>query len=329
MRYRKRWWPQCSGDWCALLALLAAITSTYISQLALVLPQICPHATWWLNAALSTAILYNILANLASVMAVDSSTRGLLLPATCPPGWHYCAPCEATAPPRSWHCHLCGSCILRRDHHCVFTGACVGHANLRYFLMLLFYLALGAGYAACCDIIYICHVLGGWGAFSLLQLTLPCVSLMWQWMVVTTTTTNTTTTTSSADDNSSNNSSAYFTALRSQWVALLCTLHVVGGLFVLALLAYHGYNALHGVTCRERARGVSFVRTAARGRSCLDWRYHVRYVFGRRWYLVWLLPAVDSPLPSDGLSYDQSVMSNEVSPTSTAVSASSDTRKAK
>jgi hypothetical protein len=42
----------------------------------------------------------------------------------------------------------CGKCILEMDHHCMYLNNCVGTANMRHFLLFLFWLGLGTMYAA-------------------------------------------------------------------------------------------------------------------------------------------------------------------------------------
>ncbi|XP_064622495.1 palmitoyltransferase ZDHHC22-like [Lineus longissimus] len=61
--------------------------------------------------------------------------------------WSYCLHCQQDAPPRSHHCKVCQCCIMKRDHHCFFTNSCIGHFNQRYFIVHVFYVAIGT---ACC-----------------------------------------------------------------------------------------------------------------------------------------------------------------------------------
>ena len=56
--------------------------------------------------------------------------------------WKWCVECKHHQPPRCHHCKICNKCILKRDHHCFFTGTCIGFYNQRYFVILVFYLAL-------------------------------------------------------------------------------------------------------------------------------------------------------------------------------------------
>ena len=179
MRYRSNFLPRSVMDGCATVFMLTAIGVTFVCEVALVLPALAGEgAVFWLQAGIGLFILFNILGNIFAVMRLDTSTHGLLLPASLRPGWRFCSACEATAPPRSWHCPACRACILRRDHHCTFAGCCVGHYNLRHFLLFLAYLALGALYSTVLNFIFIRRVVGGFHLLSMLQLVMPTAMLV-------------------------------------------------------------------------------------------------------------------------------------------------------
>lgn len=52
----------------------------------------------------------------------------------------------APKPPRAHHCSVCNACVARMDHHCPWLGTCVGRRNHRFFVLLLLWVTVGAGY---------------------------------------------------------------------------------------------------------------------------------------------------------------------------------------
>jgi hypothetical protein len=58
----------------------------------------------------------------------------------------FCEACQIQRPPRCHHCSVCNRCILQFDHHCVWLNNCIGYANVRSFLLLLWFLCVGCWY---------------------------------------------------------------------------------------------------------------------------------------------------------------------------------------
>jgi len=60
----------------------------------------------------------------------------------------FCKRCNRPKPERGHHCHVCGKCVLKMDHHCPWVANCVGHNNHHFFVLFLFWLWFGCGYAS-------------------------------------------------------------------------------------------------------------------------------------------------------------------------------------
>lgn len=69
--------------------------------------------------------------------------------------WKPCVVCQTQRPPRAHHCHLCNVCVLKRDHHCFFTGCCIGLRNQRHFVIFTFYASLAIAYSILHCVAYI------------------------------------------------------------------------------------------------------------------------------------------------------------------------------
>jgi hypothetical protein len=64
-----------------------------------------------------------------------------------------CTTCHIIKPVRSSHCKVCDNCIADFDHHCIWLGTCIGGRNHRYFVTLLFTLAMGSIWGIICCLI--------------------------------------------------------------------------------------------------------------------------------------------------------------------------------
>mmetsp|Transcript_11076 Transcript_11076/g.15555 ORF Transcript_11076/g.15555 Transcript_11076/m.15555 type:complete len:302 (+) Transcript_11076:1-906(+) len=58
-----------------------------------------------------------------------------------------CGQCQTFKPPFSHHCRICNRCVSRMDHHCPWMNNCVGAANLKHFILFLFYTWTGCAFA--------------------------------------------------------------------------------------------------------------------------------------------------------------------------------------
>lgn len=247
--------------------LITAIISVFIFELNVVLPSFgygyVPLTIHIFNAIF---ILTNILGNLFMVMWVDTSTKKIILPSLLKPMWHFCSICEANAPPRAHHCDKCNCCIFKRDHHCTFSACCIGLKNFRYFLVFLFYLAIGCFYASVFNMFFIWEYLGGFSLFSVAAHVVPFVF----WLLG-------------------------YLQFQVFLYTMLSMLAFVGFLFVANLFLFHMQNMLRNQTTFEKNNGV---RTYD-----LGWRENVIQCLGKNWKKGFILPFFPSPLPSDGLSF--------------------------
>ncbi|KAI3386353.1 hypothetical protein SNEBB_005988 [Seison nebaliae] len=58
-----------------------------------------------------------------------------------------CNSCKIFQVARSVHCDMCHWCVLKRQFHSHLTNTCIGHFTYRYYMQLLFYLAIFFGIA--------------------------------------------------------------------------------------------------------------------------------------------------------------------------------------
>ena len=58
--------------------------------------------------------------------------------------WVHCRICNLRRPPRASHCYQCGICTLQSDHHCCVIGGDVSIRSLRWFVLYLQCIGLGA-----------------------------------------------------------------------------------------------------------------------------------------------------------------------------------------
>jgi palmitoyltransferase len=69
---------------------------------------------------------------------------------------NWCGKCHSHRPKRAHHCRYCQRCVLVFDHHCPWVNNCVGWANMKYFMLLLFYAAVLSG-AICFSFLVRCY----------------------------------------------------------------------------------------------------------------------------------------------------------------------------
>lgn len=103
-------------------------------------------------------IMFNYIAAVRTTPGTVAECKNFRLPAgVCIPkdffaDFRYCYECHFYKPPDAHHCRACGKCIVDMDHHCPFINNCVGRANLRNFVLFLFW--------ACLTMVYVMFICG-------------------------------------------------------------------------------------------------------------------------------------------------------------------------
>ncbi|KAL1456419.1 hypothetical protein WDU94_001150 [Cyamophila willieti] len=264
----KRFFPRNIGDIMSFGFLVIIIPLVFWFETRTVLPAMYPDFGFWqvYHTIVAILLLFEIVSNFLYIILVDTSIYSVTMPAELKEGWWFCAPCESVAPPRSYHCHMCDVCILKRDHHCRFSACCIGHYNHRYFMLFLFYLTVATIYATYFNLFFILNYINfNWGL--LLKVFFPLAFLVF------------------GLDTSTNH--VYL---------VIFIVVLVGSLVSLLLLIYHLTLIQCGVLTFEKNRKLKGYN--------LGLKANIEQVFGTRWYLVWLGPFVESPLPSNGAKWD-------------------------
>ncbi|XP_014218189.1 probable palmitoyltransferase ZDHHC24 [Copidosoma floridanum] len=271
MQLRSRVLPRALPDALSVGFLLVVVPLIYWFELWVVLPALYQPGSllYVFHFTLGSFLMFNIVGNFTYAVLCDTSARRVFVHASrASPddGWRFCAECECLAPPRSWHCNTCGACILKRDHHCLFTGCCVGHSNQRYFLMFLVYMFLATLYAFVYNSQFIWSRIEFEFPMTLVKLVFPVAIFVFG-----------------------------FDGSINQLYLMLYIVTVVGMLFTGVLCLYQFDLVFKGCTAHEKNK-KNYVYS-------LGWRQNIREVFGNRWYLVWLLPYLQSKLPQDGVTW--------------------------
>ncbi|RZC32380.1 zf-DHHC domain containing protein [Asbolus verrucosus] len=259
--------PKNAYDGLVTLFTLCVIPFVYYFELFVVLPHYYGQWGFWyiFHFVVGTFILFNVCSNYVAIIICDTSIRGRILPTTLGPNSRFCAVCECVSPPRSWHCNVCNVCILKRDHHCMFTSCCIGHHNLRYFVMFLFYIFIATIYASYYNIYFVFEFAEFGTIESIIKLIFPLASLFVHYS-------------------------------QNQMYLFVVLLVLVGCIFTGILLYYHMDLILRGVITHEKHQKLSQYDFGP--------KRNVMEAFGAKWYIVWASPFLESKLPHDGVNWD-------------------------
>ncbi|XP_071802591.1 probable palmitoyltransferase ZDHHC24 [Asterias amurensis] len=267
---KKRIFPSNLGDRLSVSFAVCELFVEGFFELLVILPRLYPEATtsYWLSVAFGLFLFVNTLGNMFMSMATDLSSGISILPSVLKPSWSYCPICMKNSPPRSFHCYQCNACILKRDHHCLFIGNCVGHANQRYYLMSVMYISFGALYANYLNMDLALESVATNLNFKTL---IASFTPIFGWLLGLT------------------ESTSFFIAFQSGTCVLASIAFTI-------LFIFHLRITLRGQTTHELRR----IRDRSYDLGVVD---NLREALGTRWYLVWIFPAISSPLPSDGLHF--------------------------
>ncbi|KAL5104087.1 putative palmitoyltransferase ZDHHC24 [Taenia crassiceps] len=231
----------------------------------------------------------NVLYNLIFLVFTDPSLAKLMLVQRAGRDWSYCLRCETVRPPRAHHCSQCDVCVLRFDHHCTYLAQCVGHANMVYFIRLLFHLAFACCLASIFNVPYAFHLIyHNWTLWQwLLCILNPVPFILIGWISV------------------------------SQFLLCLMTsLCVILGPTMFVLFLYHLRQILRNQTSVEvlisKAQNPTQILYEEHDLRPLSydrgWRANLEQVMGKRWLLGFLLPCLPVVRSTDGLSFPFSDM---------------------
>ncbi|KAH9279919.1 putative palmitoyltransferase ZDHHC24 [Echinococcus granulosus] len=229
----------------------------------------------------------NVLYNLICMVYTDPSLDKLMLIQRSGRDWSYCLRCETVRPPRAHHCSQCDVCVLRFDHHCTYLAQCVGHANMVYFIRLLFYLAFSCCLASIFNVPYALHLIyDGWSPWQwLLCMLNPVPFILMGWISA------------------------------SQFLfCLLTSFCVILGPTMFILFLHHLRQILRNQTSVEVLISKVQIPTQIRYEEHdlrplsydRGWRANLEQVMGKRWLLGFLLPCLPVVRSTDGLRFPSS-----------------------
>ncbi|KAL4708110.1 hypothetical protein ACJJTC_009889 [Scirpophaga incertulas] len=252
-----------------LVIILILIPSFFYFELCIVLPAVVEQWTFQYAVHLfcATFLLYNIISNMIYGMFASSSIKGRVLTSSNRDRWTICSVCECMRPPRAWHCNICDICVLKRDHHCAFFACCVGYYNHRYFILFTMYIFIAMVYAFYFNVKFLAQFITWNHGLTLMKFIFPLASFIVDY----------------------GNESLY---------VFLVVINVIVGIFTGFLFFYHMNNLLKGRVVPETKHYTKdFVYDKG-------WKLNLVEVFGAKWYLTWISPFVDSPLPGNGIDWD-------------------------
>lgn len=252
-----------------LLIVFILVPGFVYFELCVVLPTVVEIGTvpYIIHYVCAAFLLFNIVGNLIYGMFTDTSIRGKIVESEFKENWTVCTVCECLRPPRAWHCDTCDTCILKRDHHCTFFACCVGYYNHRYFMFFTLYTFISMVYAFSYNVIFLCNCTRWNHGLILAKFAFPLVSFVIDFGEET-------------------------------LYVFLIEINFIIGAFTGALFIFHFNNILNGRITPEK-KDSNKVVSYDNGT-----KQNVIEVFGYKWYLSWISPFINSPLPGNGVEWN-------------------------
>ncbi|XP_063529916.1 probable palmitoyltransferase ZDHHC24 [Cydia strobilella] len=248
-----------------LLLILILIPVFVYFELCIVLPAVeKDKSKHAIHLCIAFFLLLNIVGNMIYGMLTDSSIKGKMLDSKQTHDWSFCSVCECLRPPRAWHCNICNICILKRDHHCTYLTSCVGYFNYRYFILLTLYIFIAMVYAFYYNLKFLATFISWNHGLAIIRFIFPLANF------------------------------AVDASFESVYIFIV-VINFIVSLFTGFLAYYHFSNVFKGQTTPERKYNECNYNKG--------WRRNLIEVFGVRWYLTWILPFIQSPLPGDGIQW--------------------------
>jgi palmitoyltransferase len=152
------------------------------------------------------------------------------------------------------------------QHHCGFTGCCVGYNNFRFFYLFLANLFFATIYATYFNHYYIWSLVIAFEWSHIIRIVMPLTILFF------------------GIDTS-----------MTQLYFFYYSITMIGCCFSGVLLYQQSYLAFFNQTSWERNKGTN-------EHDC-GVMHNIRDALGHRWYLIWLCPFLQSPLPHEGIQW--------------------------
>lgn len=248
----------------------------YFFELFIILPRI--YGSGFSSKAkiahtfLGTYILINLLIAYWKFLLTDPGPGAVVLPSSLKNGWFYCWSCEANAPPRSFHCHRCNICVLARDHHCVISSNCLGYKTRRYFLLMNFYFWIALLYANVLNIDFAWEVYHNFSFNTFIVMFLPGIAWLFG-----------------------------LAENETFFMMLVTTLTLLFFIYASSVFYFHVRNSVQGRTTYEYKykKGHEYN---------LGLKKNLENALGMNWKIGWLSPLIPSPLPGDGINFEERVV---------------------